>query len=120
MPRKKSNVELIEKLPVIEITAGNKIKETPTEIAFSSEILDYGITGEIDLLLDREGYDCKKLRLTSVEIKTHVVGHREGGRCIYDGEKRKIDYSLKYDGRLDEKTKNGIVNILKSVPNVKI
>lgn len=71
-------------------------------------------------MLERGGYDSNKLRLTHGEIKTQVVGHRKDGIWIYEEEKWKIPYSLKYDGQLDEKTKNGIVKILKSVPNVKI
>jgi hypothetical protein len=38
---------------------------------------------------------------------------------MYAGEKREIDYSLKYDN-LDEKTKNRIEKLLRSIPYVKI
>jgi len=119
MPKERST-EITEQIPIIEITAGKVVEETPTEIAFSSEGLGYEVSKKIDFLLERKGYDSNKLRLIHGEIKSQALGHRKDGICIYDGEKKNIDYSLKYDSQLDDGTKNEIVELLKSIPHVKI
>jgi len=110
MNSRKNNVEMIEQTPIAELTVG-RVEQIPIEITFKSEGLDYRTFTEICSLLEERGYNSSKLRITEKSVNTRAVGHRREGRFIYEGNKKDITYSLKYDG-LDSKTMIEIEKLL--------
>lgn len=118
MPKENNMIAENERLPIAEIKVDNENK--PAEINFhSSEALDIKYLWKICSLLEEHGYDESKLRLTSDRIKSQTIGYKKDGKIIYIGEKREVDYSLRYEN-LDEKTKSKIEKLLVSIPYVKI
>ena len=118
MPKENNMITENEHLPIVEIKIDNEHMQT--EINFhSNEALEIKYLWEICSLLEKHGYDESKLELTSDKILSQAVGERKDGKIIFAGEKREVDYSLKYDN-LDEKTKNKIEKLLRSIPYVKI
>jgi hypothetical protein len=118
---KKNNlIEKMEQAPVIEISVGACSITLPTEINFNSnKSLDIQYLWKICSLLEENGYDDSKLELTSKKLAILTVAHRKEGKYIYEGENDILNYSLMYDN-LDDKTKNKIEELLKSIPYVKI
>jgi hypothetical protein len=120
MNEKNKLIGKMEQAPIIEITAGSVIEHTPTEINFNSnKSLDIQYLWKICSLLEENGYDDSKLELTSKKLAILTVAHRKEGKYIYEGENDILNYSLMYDN-LDDKTKNKIEELLKSIPYVKI
>jgi len=118
MNEKNKLIGKMEQAPIIEITAGKVIKR-PTEITFHSKgALDIKYFWKICSLLENHRYDSNKLELTSKKLGSQVLAHRKNGEYIIDGEVQELDYFLKYDN-LDDETKNGIKEFLKSIPYVK-
>jgi len=120
MPIGQNNASIVENIPLIEIEAGNEVRETPTRINFySDEALDIGYLWKIHSLLEEHGYDSNNLRLTSKRIGSQVFAHRENRELIIDGEKENLKYSLEC-GNLDGKTKNEIEKLLEGIPYVRL
>jgi hypothetical protein len=118
MNEKNKLIGKMEQTPIIEITAGKAIeRDPPIEIAFTlTDALDIKYLWKICSLLEKRGYDSDKLELICKSHKSQFCGYDKRGNFI---SKNETAYSLAYNN-IDDKTKDEIKGMLKSIPYVKI